>query len=90
MFAVRPTLQGSGIGKQLMAEAEKQGKAWGCTHMYMTVIDCRTELIEFYRRRGYAATGIKKPFPYGDERFGLPRRDDLRFEVFIKPIQDAE
>ena len=52
----------------------------------MTVIDVREELIAFYVRRGYLRTGIKKPFPYGDARFGLPKRDDLRFEVLEKPL----
>ena len=31
-------------------------------------------------------TGIKKAFPYGDERFGKPKRDDLRFEVLEKAL----
>ena len=26
----------------------------------------------FYERRGYRRTGIKKPFPATDPRFGLP------------------
>ena len=52
----------------------------------MTVIDIRDELIAFYERRGYHRTGILKPFPYGDERFGLPMRDDLRFEVLEKAL----
>jgi hypothetical protein len=54
--------------------------------MRMTVIDIRDELIAFYERRGYALTGIKKPFPYGDARFGVPTRQDLRFEVMEKPL----
>jgi Acetyltransferases len=87
MFAVAPGLQGGGIGKQLMQEAEAHVvREWGLGTMQMTVIDCREELMAFYERRGYARTGIKKPFPYGDERFGIPRRDDLRFEVMEKPL----
>ncbi len=87
MFAVAPGLQGSGIGKQLMQAAETHVvREWGLATMQMTVIDCREELMAFYERRGYARTGIKKPFPYGDERFGIPRRDDLRFEVMEKPL----
>ena len=31
-------------------------------------------------------TGHRKPFPYGDERFGLPRRPDLEFEVLSKRL----
>jgi hypothetical protein len=29
---------------------------------------------------------VHKPFPHGDERFGIPKRDDLRFEVLEKPL----
>ena len=87
MFSVRPTRQGEGLGKQVLAEAENiAAQQWGCTMMRMTVIDIRDELIAFYQRRGYRCTGIKKPFPYGDARFGLPKRDDLRFEVLEKPL----
>ena len=86
MFSVAPQLQGDGIGKQLMQEAERMALAWQCTAMEMTVIDIRDELIAFYERRGYARTGIKKPFPYGDARFGLPLREDLRFEVLRKDL----
>ena len=87
MFSVRPTLQGGGIGKQVLAEAERIVRdEWRCPSMRMTVIDIRDELIAFYERRGYRRTGIVKPFPYGDARFGLPRRDDLRFEVLEKTL----
>jgi len=87
MFSVRPNLQGGGIGKAVLAEAERIVRdEWKVPTMRMTVIDIRDELIAFYERRGYRRTGIKKPFPYGDERFGLPKRDDLRFEVLEKPL----
>jgi ribosomal protein S18 acetylase RimI-like enzyme len=85
MFSVQPGLQGGGIGKALLAEAERVvAREWTLPAMRMTVIDVRDELIAFYERRGYRRTGIFKPFPYGDARFGLPRRDDLRFEVLEK------
>jgi len=87
MFSVSPQLQGAGIGKQLLAQAERLvGQDWGLPTMRMTVIDVRDELIAFYERRGYRRTGQIKPFPYGDERFGLPKRDDLRFEVLEKAL----
>lgn len=87
MFSVSPSLQGSGLGKRLMAEAERiVGDVWQLPSIKMTVIDLREELIAFYQRRGYRRTGIKQPFPYGDERFGIPKRDDLRFEVLEKPL----
>ena len=87
MFSVRPALQGSGIGKAMLAEAERIARDdWQLPTMRMTVIDLRDELIAFYQRRGYRRTGILKPFPYGDDRFGRPKRDDLRFEVLEKVL----
>lgn len=87
MFSVRPQLQGGGIGKAVLAEGERIARDdWQLPAMRMTVIDIRDELIAFYERRGYRRTGVIKPFPYGDERFGLPRRDDLRFEILEKTL----
>ncbi len=87
MFSVKPSLQGGGVGKLVLAEAERQARAdWNCQRMEMTVIDIRDELIAFYERRGYRRTGVRKPFPYGDARYGEPKRDDLRFEVLEKAL----
>ncbi|WP_030417594.1 GNAT family N-acetyltransferase [Streptomyces sp. SCSIO 75703] len=87
MFAVSPRLQGEGLGKTLLAEAERLARAeWGATEMHMTVISVREDLIAWYERRGYRRTGRMTPFPYGDERFGIPQRDDLRFELLVKPL----
>jgi len=85
MFAVRPDRQGSGLGKAMLAEAERSARDdWACREMQMTVITLRTELISWYERRGYHRTGAFELFPYGDERFGLPKRDDLRLEILRK------
>ena len=87
MFSVQPRLQGAGIGKRMLVEAERFVRDdWGLPKMRMTVIDVRDELIAFYQRRGYRRTGVYKPFPYGDARFGLPKRGDLRFEVLEKNL----
>ena len=87
MFSVRPGLQGSGIGRRMLAEAERLARdEWKSIKMEMTVISIRDELIAWYERRGYHRTGIYKPFPYGDERFGIPKRDDLRFELLEKRL----
>ncbi|MCB1559547.1 MAG: GNAT family N-acetyltransferase [Xanthomonadales bacterium] len=91
MFAVRPGLQNAGTGRRVLAEAERVVRDdWQLPVMRMTVIVQREELIAWYERRGYVRTGRFKPFPYGDERFGLPRRDDLRFEVLEKPLIQPE
>lgn len=87
MFAVDPTLQGGGVGKLVMTEAERVAREdFGCVQMQMTVISVRDELVAWYERRGYRRTGTYKPFPYGDQRFGVPKRDDLRFELLAKAL----
>ncbi|MFB7180329.1 GNAT family N-acetyltransferase [Streptomyces sp. NPDC056257] len=87
MFAVRPGLQGAGLGKEILAEAERRAReTWGAKEMRMTVVNVREELIAYYVRRGYLRTGELSPFPYGDERFGVPRRDDLAFELLVKAL----
>ncbi|MCE2943901.1 MAG: GNAT family N-acetyltransferase [Lysobacteraceae bacterium] len=90
MFAVDPTRQGGGLGDAVLRECERIAREdWRLPTMRMTVIDVREELIAWYERRGYRRTGIKKPFPYGDVRFGQPKRDDLRFEVLEKPLDGS-
>ncbi|MFI0742870.1 GNAT family N-acetyltransferase [Streptomyces sp. NPDC021100] len=87
MFAVRPGLQGAGLGRVMLAEAERVARTeWGVREMHMTVIRQREELIAWYERRGYRRTGKMVPFPYGDERFGIPRRADLEFELLVKEL----
>lgn len=87
MLTVRPTMQRSGLGRQLLEAAERWAvEQWGSRSMQMTVIVQRIELIAWYERHGYGRTGERRPFPYGDERFGLPRRADLAFVVLSKPL----
>lgn len=86
MFSVSPGLQGAGVGKTVMAEAERIAREWGAGEIRMTVIRQREDLIAFYERRGFGRTGRFEPFPYGDERFGLPLRDDLEFAELAKPL----
>ncbi|WP_330292881.1 GNAT family N-acetyltransferase [Streptomyces sp. NBC_00576] len=87
MFAVSPAVQGAGLGKVIIAEAERSAReTWGARAMHMTVISVRNDLIAWYERRGYRRTGEMSPFPYGDERFGIPLRDDLRFELLVKEL----
>ena len=86
MFSVSPSLQGAGVGKTVMAEAERIAREWGAEEIRMTVIRQREDLIAFYERRGFGRTGRFEPLPYGDERFGLPLRDDLEFAELAKRL----
>jgi GNAT superfamily N-acetyltransferase len=87
LFAVSPARQGGGLGRAVLAEAERVARdAWGAGELRMTVIVQREDLIAWYLRRGYARTGELSPFPYGDERFGVPLRRDLAFETLTKKL----
>ena len=86
MLTVSPLLQGKGIGKILLAEAEQVARQQNYSKIVMTVISVRTELIEWYKRHGYVDTGIKKPFPAEAEKFGKPKCP-LEFIVMEKVIR---
>jgi len=87
MFAVAPQSQGGGVGRRVLAEAERIARdQWGAGEVRMTVIVQREDLIAWYVRCGYVRTGELSPFPYGDERFGVPLRPDLAFETLIRKL----
>lgn len=89
LFAVRPERQGQGIGRALLVETERRARdEFGARRMVMEVLWMRRELIAWYGRLGYRATGEQRPFPYGNERFGRPRRPDLYFIVLAKDLED--
>jgi ribosomal protein S18 acetylase RimI-like enzyme len=87
MFSVDPGRQGRGWGGEILAEAERLARdEWGAQSMVMTVLAQRPELIAWYERRGYRRTGETRPFPYGNARFGIPKRPDLSFAVLSKSL----
>jgi predicted N-acetyltransferase YhbS len=85
-LTVEPGRQDAQLGRHLLAQAERLAKAGGAVRMRITVIWVREVLIAWYLRRGYAATGETLPFPYDDDRWGRPTRDDLYFRVFEKML----
>jgi GNAT superfamily N-acetyltransferase len=86
MLTVRPDLQGAKLGAALLAAAELHAAEQGARRVRLTVVGIRDTLIAWYQRRGYALTGQTLPFPYDDQRFGAPKRDDLDFVVLEKPL----
>jgi len=86
MLTVLPSEQSKGIGKKLLAAAERAAKEKNCQTLYMTVISERAELIAWYCRRGYRDSGKRKPFLIPDESFGKPLKE-LEFCVLEKRVE---
>lgn len=88
LLSVDPPRQASGLGKQLITAAERAAAAcFGAQTVEMTVIKQRSELVDYYLRRGYSLTGEERPFPIGDARFGLPKTSELVFVVLARNIE---
>lgn len=87
LLTVAPTMQARGTGRMLLSQAEAHIRGpLGRHRACMSVIGERKTLIAWYGRLGYVDTGRRLPFPYGDRRFGDPRRDDLIFHVLEKSL----
>ena len=88
MFAVEPTMQGRGIGGAVLDEIERIVRdERGQDRLSLVVISLRTDMIDLYLRRGFVPTGEMHRFPYGEERYGRPRRDDLELLVMAKDLR---
>lgn len=80
LLCVDPQLQAGGIGRQLVAAAEATARdTFAATRIEMTVIDRRAELIAWYLRHGYAASGEIRPFP-------IPLDPPLSMVVLVKQL----
>jgi ribosomal protein S18 acetylase RimI-like enzyme len=85
-LATDPERQNAGAGRMLLAAAERFVREQGGDRIRITVVNVRDTLIAWYERRGYTLTGEVEPFPYEDNRFGTPLRDDLTFVVMEKAL----
>lgn len=86
LFTIDPARQKRHLGRALLAAAENFARGYGARHMRMGVLNVRETLIAWYERRGYSRTGGTEPFPYGDNRFGTPLRNDLEFVILEKQL----
>ena len=89
-LTVDPRRQNDGLGRTLLAAAEQWVRERGGQRIRMTVVNVRDVLIAWYVRRGYHLAGETEPFPYDDERFGIPQRDDLSFVVLEKHLTGSD
>jgi ribosomal protein S18 acetylase RimI-like enzyme len=85
-LTVNPAQQNTGFGRKLLEAAEAYAVTHGARTIEMTVVHVRDALISWYERRGYRRTGETRPFPYGDNRYGTPTRNDLKFVVLQRHL----
>jgi ribosomal protein S18 acetylase RimI-like enzyme len=89
LLAIQPDQQSRRLGSSLLAAAEAFAQERGARRIRMSVLHLRDTLIAWYQRRGYLPNGETAPFPYGDERFGRPLRDDLYFVILVKELDQC-
>ncbi len=71
-MAVRPEWQGQGIAEQLLARAEIDLRAAGCTRATLDTTLPLQRAIRFYEKNGFAASGKITDF------FGMPLHEYLK------------
>jgi ribosomal protein S18 acetylase RimI-like enzyme len=83
-------LQGTGVGKQMLAHAEKYAREeFGSVRFIMVVVSSRPELIAFYLRRGYQRTGDLMDYPLSAGA-GTPKHTGLKIETLEKPFNNSQ
>jgi ribosomal protein S18 acetylase RimI-like enzyme len=86
-LAIDPRKQNGGLGRTMLKAAEDWARNQGAECIRMSVTNVREALIAWYLRQGYERTGATERFPYGDDRYGKPLRDDLCFVVLEKHFE---
>lgn len=90
MFAVNPTLQGVGVGKQMLAKAEwYASENFSSNKFIMVVVSSRSELISFYQRRGYQKTGSIMDYPLSAGA-GIEVGDRSTGDLAVYPDDDLQ
>ncbi|MGZ8191483.1 MAG: GNAT family N-acetyltransferase [Methylococcaceae bacterium] len=85
MLAVNPALQGAGIGKQMLDQAEAYARNhFKVEKFVLIVISLRDELIAFYLRRGYHKTDTTIDYTQLCGETCDAKIDGLKFAVLEK------
>lgn len=88
-LCVEPREQNAGLGRRILQAAELEILRRGGDEVEIEVLNVRAPLIAWYERRGYRLTGESHPFPYEDNRYGVPQRPDLCFLVLEKALRPS-
>lgn len=86
MLAIEPKLQGNGHGSHLLEYAEEYCRlVFYAKTIEMCVISQRTELLNYYLRRGYVSHGDEDNYPCG-LNVGTPKISDLTIQELSKQL----
>lgn len=80
MLSIDPRSQGRGLGRSMIAAVESRFRAQGCRAVDIHVVNLRKELLPFYERLGYVASGTL-PFPEDGSA-----TQPCHFIVMTKPV----
>ena len=80
LLSVDPAIQQSGLGSRLMTAGEDYCREQGARFMDIYIVNLRTELPAFYRKRGYVENGVT-PFPAD-----VPTKQPCHFINMSKPL----
>jgi ribosomal protein S18 acetylase RimI-like enzyme len=86
-LTVDPREQKTGLGGRVLQAAERRILDQGGGGVLIDVLNVRGSLIAWYERRGYRLTGESVPYPYQDNRYGVPQRPDLCFLMLEKSLR---
>ena len=64
MIAVFPSSQRGGMGRALMAEAERLARSQGFDRMTLSTFEADTRLVDFYRRQGFYILATREIAPH--------------------------
>jgi GNAT superfamily N-acetyltransferase len=91
LLSVQPRAQGTGIGRTVLLTAEAWvAREWRVPRIEMRVIHKRLELIAWYERRGYRATGRREAFPSAANSVMLAEPADLELIILAKVLLGSE
>lgn len=87
LLSVAVSMQASGLGSRILAASEKFVRdQWHCPKMIMWVLTIRTELVNWYLRKGYSTTSERVPYSAVGPEAGKPLVDGLEFVVLEKSL----
>ena len=86
LFAVHPRLQGCGVGKIILSQAESYAaEVLQVSKYILSVLTPRVELISYYERRGYRRTGKLVKYP-AHLNVGQPLQPYLTVLSLVKAV----